>query len=212
MPIPNVDLQIRIEISAAVVCNDLPLLFTSYSLKNVDEEKEDPTTIVVYDDDDDEILEKYQLDIVEIFPQAKENGPFAIDNNGNLIMNTVNREDDIFKGMRSPQYRVTIELVKKGDKTRGNKYLNKTNNIFDKYKKNYADEDDQCVIMPQEIQNLQRTVVTIMINDINDNEPKFESENLIIGYPDRELASVIAPPYLTVVQVRMNYFLLIPIL
>lgn len=194
----------RIIITSTVICNDLPRLFTVYVQKRADEEQEEPSILVVYDKKDEagEILKDYDLKIVEVFPQPNEGtGPFSIDADGNLVMAKVDREANIFSRMQLPQYRVTIELVKKTTNPRRSSTEFFTTPAKSALITIDADENDQCIIMPENIRNTQQTVVTVVINDQNDNDPVFEVDKVTVGYPEEKLAAKVAPPYLTVVQV-----------
>jgi hypothetical protein len=47
-----------------------------------------------------------------------------------------------------------------------------------------------------------RTVIVLRIEDINDNQPKFElTSPLTVGYPNAEIAGQLLPPYLMKIQV-----------
>lgn len=153
-------------------------------------------TITVYDAEKEQILKNYMLKIMDVYPKSSNiNEPFEIDADGNIKMKKVDREDDIFKNMIVPQYRVTIELVRKET----NENLRKINNLAE-----IREEivENQCVIMPKQIDNLQQTVVTVIIGDVNDNPPQFkDGKKLFIGYPEESVATQMALPYVAVIEV-----------
>lgn len=181
----------EITVSSSIICDDIPLLFTSYKKQEVTENEK--ATILVYDDNKEEILKNYELEIAEIYPFK---GPFKIED-GNIVMEKVDREDDRFEGVNLPQLRVTIMLNKKSSESK----LKKTIPTY--FAKSI--EDDQCVIMPNKINNLQQTIVTVILKDVNDNDPVFkDGNNIIVGYPEEVLASRISPPYVTIVEVSLQ--------
>lgn len=189
-------------ITSAIVCDDdIPQFFTSYALKEVLENKAE--TIIIYDDEEVEALKKYIPNIIDIYPKfLNGNGPFEIDDKATVKLNKVDREDDVFKNMLIPQLRVTIQLERKDTRyTSRSKSLSKLMQIRDSDDDN-DDVGKQCVIMPQKIANLQQTVITVIIEDENDNDPVFkDGKKLIIGYPEESIAKQITLPYVAVIEV-----------
>lgn len=123
-----------------------------------------------------------------------------LDESYNLIVEKLDREDALFKNMYQAQCRVTLQLEKKGT----------INNYVNLNRTSKLEEDDQrCIIMPDKINNLKQTVVSIIIEDENDNSPQFKESNLIVGYPEEKLVAAISATSLTTVEVK---FLLLKII
>lgn len=55
--------------------------------------------------------------------------------------------------------------------------------------------ENQILNIPNQI------VVYVIVDDINDNHPVFESSSITVGYPKSGLAEEVLPPYLAIVHV-----------
>lgn len=67
----------------------------------------------------------------------------------------------------------------------------------------YPVENKTWAYLDDDIPNLaNQTVVFVIVDDINDNAPVFVNTKQAVGYPTREIALEILPPYLTIVEVK----------
>lgn len=118
---------------------------------------------------------------------------------GNLQSKVIDREWSVISGMHEPQISVTLRLV---NDTASRKKRSSLEDylLYETSDKTWAYVDNQILNIPNQV------VVYVVVDDINDNAPSFETTNVVVGYPKSDVALEILPPYLTVVKVS-NFLL-----
>lgn len=117
---------------------------------------------------------------------------------GNLQSKVIDREWSVISDMHQPQIAVTLRLV--NDTASRKKRSSLVDYLFrdafyETNDKTWAYVDNQILNIPNQV------VVYVIVDDINDNAPRFETTKVVVGYPKSDVALEILPPYLTVVQV-----------
>lgn len=106
--------------------------------------------------------------------------------------------------MITPQVSVIVEAKKKNTQT-NTYYYNSTWTEFARNTYNARDQFENCIHISNIPNSPVRTTIVVIIDDINDNAPVFGDSNpVVVGYPNAQLAEFIAPGYITQVTVR-NY-------
>lgn len=94
--------------------------------------------------------------------------------------------------MYLPQFTVVLRLANTAGISR------KRRSIYE-----YPVENKTWAYLEDDIPNLaNQTVVFVIVDDINDNAPVFVNTKQAVGYPNREIALEILPPYVTTVEVK----------
>lgn len=184
--------------SSLTICDDKPVGAYSVLVKRVQENNE-PVSLLVYDPSENpNLLNEFKYEIREVYPEEGTH-LFKIDDDGNLLVDTLDRELEIFKNMYVAQYRVVLELV---EKSSASKTIHKRS--LDGYFNQKLEEDmDECVLIKDKILNIPQTIISVIVEDINDNAPKFKNniQNLVLGLPKEEIASKIPSTYITKIEV-----------
>lgn len=136
----------------------------------------------------DSVIEDCEYTIENVVP-ALGTDIFSIDEVTHKLVSTIfDREDPIFTDVLIPQFQITLRL---GQCTGSSDTLSRS-----KRELGYVYTDD--------INNeWSLTMLNVIIEDINDNEPVFilpSESRTVLGYPEPEVAEKILPPYLTIVQ------------
>lgn len=134
----------------------------------------------------DSVIDNCEYVIENVVPSTD---IFSIDEVTHKLVSTIfDREDVIFTDVLIPQYQITLRLSQ----------CTETTNIVSRSKR------DLGYVYTDDIEyEWSLTMLTVIIEDINDNEPIFISpteSRTVIGYPEAEVAESILPPYLTIVQ------------
>lgn len=124
----------------------------------------------------------FHLDLFEVNPET-----------GNLQSKVIDREWSVISGMHEPQISVTLRLV--NDTASRRKRSSSGDYSYESSDKTWAYVDNQILNIPNQM------VVYVVVDDINDNAPSFETTNVVVGYPKSDVALEILPPYLTTIQV-----------
>lgn len=100
--------------------------------------------------------------------------------------------------MYLPQFTLTLRLVDVSTLSR----RRRSPVTNDTYNQRDGADDRTWVLVEDEIENAaNQIIVFVIVDDINDNYPIFKQTDILVGYPARNLALEILPPYLTKVQV-----------
>lgn len=103
----------------------------------------------------------------------------------------IDREGSLISSMYLPQFTVVLRL-----------YDTENNRRKRSLRSEYPSEERTWVYLEDDIVNVaDQTIVFVVVDDINDNHPAFVNTKEAVGYPTKELALEILPPYVTVVEV-----------
>lgn len=104
----------------------------------------------------------------------------------------IDREGSLISSMYLPQFTVVLRLYNKTENNKRKRSL----------RSDYPSEERTWVYLEDDILNAaDQTIVFVVVDDINDNPPAFVNTKEAVGYPTKELALEILPPYVTVVEV-----------
>lgn len=112
----------------------------------------------------------------------------------------IDREDPSIAYMTVSQVQVELTVVCDSDTKREKRSLDKRQDWLERY--NYGDK--KWVLTDSIAFNPRRSIVNLIVNDINDNPPIFvgkENEPIIVGYPISDLEESIMPRSLAELQV-----------
>lgn len=118
----------------------------------------------------------------------------------------IDREMDEIVNMLVPQFVLDLKLIKVNNKSIS--YSTISNSNFNLRAEN--EENREWIYIPDSVPHRSdQLILTFIIDDVNDNPPVFDQgEKLVVGYPTKELAQQMAPPYLTQVHVILVWELL----
>lgn len=107
--------------------------------------------------------------------------------------------------MEVQQYTVTVGGIAEDDAESRLRHLQNINNGSISTLRTLTRAGTPQIVLINDIANYaSQTVITVIVEDINDHDPVFAETELVVGYPDRDLLSLVSPAYITQVQVTFS--------
>ncbi|KAF2897482.1 hypothetical protein ILUMI_08693 [Ignelater luminosus] len=105
---------------------------------------------------------------------------------------------DEIVNMLQPQFVLDLKLITVNNKRISNFTVTNSNSNLRAPK----EENREWIYVPSSVpRSSDHLILTFIVDDINDNKPVFDQgETLVVGYPTKDLAQQMAPPYLTQVH------------
>ncbi|KAK9739853.1 hypothetical protein QE152_g8638 [Popillia japonica] len=190
-----------ITVDSDEVCDDGARVTYSLLVKNIEENSAQILLPSAYPDENI----AYILEINDVSPSAGA-GRFYVSEDGQSIgCQALDRESSDFAGMAVTQYTVTISVTElDGEEVTNQNYRNNVARISNEtYVQSLASsraDSEQYILINDILNSPTRTIITIIVEDVNDNRPVFPVTSMVVGYPSSTLLSVIAPPYIVQVE------------
>ncbi|GJQ70536.1 hypothetical protein Trydic_g22939 [Trypoxylus dichotomus] len=192
--------SVTITVQPFEICSDGARVTYTLLVKQVPENQASTLLTAAFEDETD-----YQLEIESVSPAAGRGLFYVSDDGQSLGCSALDRESNHFAGMDVTQYTVTVLVteITDTDYITVDEYRNNILHIPSELrvqKRSTKAETSQCVLINDISNDVTRTTIVVVVEDVNDNEPQFAPTNMVIGYPTNSLLSAIAPAYLAQVE------------